>query len=222
MITLYGFKRVATPAVGHTRDLRAQWALEETGLPYRVQGLDFCEGELDADPFRALSPFHQIPVIVDGDVVVAESAAVLLYIAEKAGKLIPGDLSGRTAVTQWCFAAMNTVEPTMLMIGGIDSGDPDANAQKRRAGLLKQAERWLSGLEHRLAGRPYLATSDFSVADLLMTHVLRETRKSRVLDGFPGVASYVARCEDRPAWHRTCDAYEQRLGMPRGSMQERG
>ncbi|MEJ7596668.1 MAG: glutathione S-transferase family protein [Kofleriaceae bacterium] len=219
MIILYGFSKVAEPAIGHTRDLRAQWALEETGLSYRVQGLDFCAGELDTEAYGKLSPFRQIPAIVDGDVVVAESAAVLLYLAEKAGKLIPDDLAGRTAVTQWCFAAMNTVEPTTLMIAQLDvNGAKDAASVKRREGLVKQADRWFTGLERRLDGRSYLATSEFTVADLLMAHVLRETRKSKLLGNYPTVASYVARCEDRPAWKRTCAAYEQRLGMAPGSM----
>jgi glutaredoxin len=89
MITLYGFGSIFPEGRGETKGLRAQWALEETGLPYRVHALDHTGGELDSDAYRRLSPFRQVPVIDDDGFVVAESAAVVLYLAEKAGKLIP-------------------------------------------------------------------------------------------------------------------------------------
>ena len=125
MITLYGFGRIFPEGRGETKDLRAQWALEETGLPYRVHALDHTGGELDSDAYRRISPFRQAPVIDDDGFVVAESAAVVLYLAEKAGKLIPGDVQGRTRVVEWCFAAVRTVEPSVVlivMLGIFDSG----------------------------------------------------------------------------------------------------
>src|SRR4051794_14317336 len=108
MITLYAFKNIFAGGAGETKDLRAQWALEEIGLPYRVHALDHAGGELSGDAFSRISPFHQLPVIDDDGFVVAESAAVLIYLAEKAGKLIPGDAQGRTHVVQWCFAAASS------------------------------------------------------------------------------------------------------------------
>src|SRR5258708_26864484 len=125
MITLYGFGNIFPAGRGETKDLRAQWALEETGLPYRVHALDHGGGELDGEAYSRISPFHQVPVIDDDGFVVAESAAVVLYLAEKAGKLIPGDVQGRTRVVQWCFAAVGTVAPTLVcidLIGMFDTG----------------------------------------------------------------------------------------------------
>lgn len=116
MITLYGFGNIFPEGRGETRDLRAQWALEETGLAYRVHALDHAGGELDGEAYRRISPFRQVPVIDDDGFVVAESAAVVLYIAEKAGKLIAQDFEGRTRVVQWCFAAVSTVEPTLICL----------------------------------------------------------------------------------------------------------
>src|SRR5687768_4708241 len=103
-ITLYGFGRVHRLVIGVTRDLRVLWALEETGLPHRFHGLDHSAGELDSEEYRRLSYFHQVPVIDDDGFILAESAAILLYLAEKSGKLIPADFQGRTQVVQWCFA----------------------------------------------------------------------------------------------------------------------
>ena len=93
MITLYGFRRVPGVVVGFTRDLRALWALEETGLPYRVKGLDF-EFELQTEEYRQVSPFAQVPAIDDDGFVLCESGAVLLYLAEKAGTFAPRDPRG--------------------------------------------------------------------------------------------------------------------------------
>jgi glutathione S-transferase len=86
MIVLYGFGNIFPAGRGETKDLRAQWALEETGLPYRVHALDHGGGELDGEAYSRISPFHQVPVIDDDGFVVAESAAVVLYLAEKAGR----------------------------------------------------------------------------------------------------------------------------------------
>ena len=118
MITVYGFGRVHMKVSGEPRVLRVEWALEETGLPYRVRPLDHTGGELNGDAYSRISPFHQIPVVDDNGFVVAESAAILLYLAEKAGKLIPDDVAGRTRVTQWCFAALTTVD-TSIVLGGL-------------------------------------------------------------------------------------------------------
>ena len=77
VITLYGFGRIFPEGRGETKDLRAQWALEETGLPYRVHALDHTGGELDSEAYSRISPFHQAPVTDDDGFVVAESAAVV-------------------------------------------------------------------------------------------------------------------------------------------------
>jgi glutathione S-transferase len=211
MITLYAFGNIFPEGVGETRDLRAQWALEETGLPYRVHALDHSGGELDGEAYSRISPFHQVPVIDDDGFVVAESSAVLLYIAEKAGKLIPGDVQGRTRVVQWCFAAVNTVEPTLVCLDLI--GIFDKTAHKLTAEVRKLAGRWLGGVERRLAGREWIACADFTVADITMGCVLRSIRKTDLMDPFPGIKAYYGRCLARPAWQRTLGLYAERLGV---------
>jgi glutathione S-transferase len=218
MITLYGFSRVIDAVVGSTRDLRALWTLEETGLPYRVHGLDFIKGDLKSDEYRRLSPFQQVPALDDDGFIVAESAAVVTYIAEKAGKLIPSDLQGRTRVNQWSFAAMNTVEPTVLQIGFIDFfGDKDPTGKVRRPKLVETADRWFEALERELTMRPYLASESFTVADILMTTVLRAAQKASLLEQYPIIQAYASRCQGRPAWTRTLAEYERRLGVAPGT-----
>ena len=212
MITLYCFGRVHPGMVCEARDLRAQWALEETELPYRVHALDYIAGELDGPAYARLSCFRQVPVIDDDGFIVGESGAVLLYIAEKAGKLIPADFAGRTQVVQWCFAALATVERPLFEIQMIDGGMGGVGARERRAVLVKEAGRWLAGLERRLDGREWIACEMFTVADILLATVLREVRKTDLVEPYPRLKAYYTRALARPAWQRTLSLCAERQG----------
>jgi glutathione S-transferase len=213
MITLYGFGRVHPGMIGEGRDLRAQWALEETGLPYRVHALDYIAGELDGQAYSRLSCFHQVPVIDDDGFIVGESGAVLLYIAEKAGKLIPADFAGRTRVVQWCFAALATVERPLFEIQMIDGGMGGEGARERREVLVKEAGRWFAGLERRLDGREWIACEAFTVADILLATVLRQVRHTDLIERYPRLKAYYARALARPAWQRTLSLCAERQGV---------
>jgi glutathione S-transferase len=210
MITLYGFGRIFREGIGETKDLRVEWALQETGLPYRVHGLDHTGGELDSPAYRKISPFRQAPAIDDDGFVVAESGAALLYIAEKAGKLIPSDFEGRTRVVQWCFAAVSTVAPTISLLSLGDMAGLNDDGRKLWGGIAK---RWLDGLELRLDGREWIACKDFTVADILLATVLREARTTDLMDPYPRIRDYYARALARPAWGRTLELYAKRLGV---------
>jgi glutathione S-transferase len=213
MITLYGFGTIFPEGRGETKDLRAQWALEELGLPYRVHALDHTGGELNGEAYGRISPFRQVPVIDDDGFIVAESAAVVLYLAEKAGNLIPGNVQGRTRVVQWCFAASSTVEPTLLCLDLISMFDPGKAAPKLDTEVHAIAGRWLDGLERRLDGCEWIACADFTVADNMMACVLRSIRKTELMEPFPKVKDYLERCLARPAWQRTLSLYAERLGV---------
>ncbi len=212
MITLYGFGRVFRPVIGETRDLRVEWMLEEIGLPYRVHGIDHTGGEHNSPDFRKISPFGLVPAIKDGDFALSESGAILLYLAEKTGKLIPSDFEGRTRVSQWCFASLSTIERPMLELILIDKfGGGEKNS--RRPDMIKEAKKCLGWLEDRLEGRDWIATADFTVADLLLATVLRQIRHTDLLNSFPLLKAYYARALSRPAWQRTLEAYAKRLGV---------
>jgi glutathione S-transferase len=213
MITLYAFGNIFPAGRGETKDLRAQWALEETRLPYRVHALDHGAGDLDSDAYGRISPFHQAPVIDDDGFLVAESAAVVLYVAEKAGKLIPGDVQGRTQVVQWCFAAVATVEPTLTCLDFIAIfGNREADHHLELE-VQNLARRWLGHLERRLEDRQWIASADFSAADIMLAGVLRTIRKTDLMAPFPSVKAYYERCFARPAWQRTLGLCAERLGM---------
>jgi len=213
MITLYGFGRIFAEGHGETKDLWAQWALEETGLPYRVHALDHTGGELDGEAYRRISPFRQAPVIDDDGFIVAESAAIALYLAEKAGNLIPSDLAGRTRVVQWCFAAVGTVGTTLVCLDLIGMFDSDKAAPRLHDEVPKLAARWLGDVERRMQDREWIACADFTVADIMMAGVLRGIRKTDLMEPFPHLKDYSERCLARPAWQRTLALYAERLGV---------
>jgi glutathione S-transferase len=213
MITLYGFGNIFPGGVGETKDLRAQWALEELGLPYRVHALDHSGGELDGEAYSRISPFHQVPVIEDDGFVLAESGAIVLYLAEKAGKLIPTDVQGRTCVRQWCFAAASTVGTILAGIDMIEIFDGDKAAPKLHTGMREVADRFLRDVERRLEDREWIACADFTVADIMMANVLRSIRKTDMMEPFPKMKAYYERCHARPAWERTLGLYAERLGV---------
>jgi glutathione S-transferase len=203
MITLYGFGRIFPEGRGETKNLRVQWALKEIGLPYRVHALDHTGGELDGEAYSRISPFQQAPVIDDDGFVVAESAAIVLYLAERAGKLIPDDVQGRTRVAQWCFAAVSTVGTTLVCIDLIEMFDGGRAAHQIHGEVRKLAGRWLGDVERRLEECEWIACADFTVADIMMACVLRGIRKTDLMEPFPRVKAYYERCQARPAWQRT-------------------
>ena len=171
MLKVYGFAKVNAGARGHTRDLRVLWALEEMQLPFELVGMDHPAHDLNTDAYQQLSPFKQIPSIDDDGLILSESAAILVYLAKKSGRLIPGDLAGEMQVARWCFAAMNSVEPPLLSLMVLD-WTADGSCGKHREFLVGWVNRVLTNLERWLADRDFIATKDFTVADILMAHVL--------------------------------------------------
>ncbi|HTV25815.1 MAG TPA: glutathione S-transferase family protein [Polyangiaceae bacterium] len=211
MITLYAFGTIFPEGVGETKDLRAQWALEESGLPYRVHALDHTAGELDGDAYGRINPFRQAPALDDDGFQVTESAAVVLYVAEKSGKLIPSDFQGRTRVVQWCFAAVATVEPTLTCLDVLAIFDSGKAAPVLHEEVPKLAHRWLQGVERRLEGREWIACADFTAADIMLGGVLRTIRKTDLMKPYPRMQAYYERCFSRPAWNRALGMYAERL-----------
>ena len=149
MLKVYGFSKVNAFARGNTRDLRVLWALEEMQMPFELVGMDHPAHELNSDAYRRLSPFEQIPAIDDDGVVLSESAAILIYLAKKAGKLIPSDPAGEAQVVRWSFAAMNTVEMpllTLLLMGFVTKKDEPASYRDFTVGWAKRhLATWTAG-----------------------------------------------------------------------------
>jgi glutathione S-transferase len=194
-LTLTTFDWVPQIVRGHVRDIRVRWALEEAGLPYRVDSAPF--GDRNAEHFSH-QPFGQVPWLTDGDISIFESGAILLYLGERSEALMPADPGkGREAV-QWVFAALNSVEMASLpwAVSQFSGDTGDTPAWKRTDGFLKAR---LQRLEPVLAGREWLAGA-FSIADILMADVLRLVDRFDGLAESPACRDYVARATARPAF----------------------
>ena len=211
MLKVYGFSKVNAFARGNTRDLRVLWALEEMQMPFELVGMDHPAHDLNTDAYRRLSPFEQLPAIDDDGVVLSESAAILIYLAKKAGRLIPPDAAGEAQVVRWCFAAMNTVELPLLTLLIMGFVTKPGEATTYREFTLGWAKRHLANLDRWLDGRPFIATEAFTVADILMAHALDEIKDRSLIEPCARVASYRERCLARPAWKRTLERYFARV-----------
>jgi glutathione S-transferase len=209
MLKLFGFARVNKVARGNTRDLRVLWALEEMQLPFEIVGIDHPKHELTTDEFKRRNPFEQLPVIEDEGAIVTESAAILIYLAKKSGTLIPKDLAGETQVLRWSFAAMSSVELPMMSIPLVDWTTSDSGGY--RDFLVSFAKKRLASLEAWLDGRTWIATDEFTVADILMSHVLFPPFTADLVAECPRVQAYKERCEERPAWQKVKKRYFERV-----------
>jgi len=198
--TLTAFKASPDRGRGLARDMQARWALEEVGQPYDVRLVTFAE--MKAPAHLALHPFGQIPTYEDGDLVLFESGAIVLRIAERHAGLLPADPDARSRAIMWMFAAQATLQPPIVeleMATLVERNEPWFAA---RQPMLEQRVRdRLGQLSARLGEAEWLDGA-FSAGDLMMVTVLRRPGSARMLDAYPNLAAYIARAEARPAFGR--------------------
>ena len=205
MITISAFKWVPEFAQGQVRDLRARWALEEAGLPYKTRLLE--QGDQDKPEYRAPQPFGQVPILEEDGLVLFESGAIVLYIGERSETLLPKEPGARVRATQWLIAALNSIEPWILNVALIDLFYTNEQwAKLRRPGAVEFAQKRLGALSTSLGDKPYLDGERFTAGDLMMTTVLRILEHTDIVRSDKRLAAYVDRCTARPAFRRALDA----------------
>ncbi|WP_029041809.1 glutathione S-transferase family protein [Cucumibacter marinus] len=185
---------------GYVRDLRVRWALEEAGLPYRVESTPFH----DRGPEHFVrQPFGQAPWLTDGTTTVFESGAMVLHIAEKSDVLMPASPEGRSAVINWIFAALNSVEMASLPYS-IFKFTGDEESSPGRSALDGFLAMRLGHMQQVLTQRDWLVGA-FSAADILMADVLRLVDRFDGLADYPACRDYVERATARPAFRIAFD-----------------
>jgi glutathione S-transferase len=200
MMTLTAFRWVPPFAQGLVRDLRVRWALEEAGIPYR-EWLIGAEDKATA-AYRALQPFGQVPAILEDELKLFESGAIVLHIAERSEALMPADANGRARARAWVFAALNSVEPAIQGLTEIDLFHAgEAWASDRRPMAVEAVQKRLGALEGWLGDRDHLEDR-FTAGDLMMTAVLRILRHTDIVSARPALKAYQERCEARPAFRK--------------------
>jgi glutathione S-transferase len=196
--TITTFAWVPEFARGFVRDMRPRWAFEEVGQSY---GVDLIT-DSKSPGHRRFQPFGQVPTYRDDEVAIFESGAIVLRIAERAGKLIPLDSAPRMRALQWVAAALNSVEPYVMALAINDVFEADREWSKARHGkVVGDLKTRLADLEAALGNNIWLDGTEFTVGDLMMISVLGGLRGTGVVADFPRLAAYIARGESRPA-HR--------------------
>jgi glutathione S-transferase len=199
-ITITAFEKSPDGGKGLARDTRVRWALEEAGLPYDVRLVSF--KAMKEPAHLARHPFGQIPTYEEGDLVLFETGAIVLHIAQHHAGLLPDDADARARAIAWMFAAVNTVEPPILDLMTARLFEADKPWAEARLPLVADRLRVrLKQLSARLGNADWLDGA-FSAGDLMMASVLLRLRASGILDEFPNLAAYVARGEARPAYKR--------------------
>jgi glutathione S-transferase len=202
--TITAFERSPDRGRGLARDMRVRWALEEVGQPYDVRLLSF--SAMKEAAHRKLHPFGQIPTYEEGDLILFESGAIVLHIAQRHPGLLPDDPNARARAIAWMFAALNTVEPPIVERSMMVLLERDKSWYEERLAIVEDRVRVrLDELCARLGDADWLDGA-FSAGDLLMVTVLRRLSGSGQLEKYPSLSAYVARGEARPAYQRAFDA----------------
>lgn len=199
-ITITAFDRSPDGGKGLARDTRVRWALEEVGQPYDVRLVSL--RAMKEPAHLALHPFGQIPTYEEGGLVLFETGAIVLHLAQHHAGLLPAEPDARARAISWMFAALNTVEPPILDLVTARIHEADQPwAAARLPLVLERLRARLGQLDARLGDAQWL-DGGFSAGDLMMVSVLLRLRPSGVLAEFPRLAAYVARGEARPAYQR--------------------
>lgn len=181
MLKLYGGARSRASIV--------QWYLEELGVPYEFVKLDMQAGEHRQPEFLALNPMGKVPVIQDGDFVLSESGAILLYLAQKYDASYPSTPEAQAILTQWVIFANSTLSTGVFM----------ESTRDRETPIL------MGPLSDRLQQHPFMMGDTFSVVDVGVGSVLAYIPMMLPVDlsPYPGVVAYTQRLAERPAFQKS-------------------
>lgn len=187
------------------------WTLEELGRPYELKFVDILKGAQKAPEVIDLNPMGKIPMLVDGDVVVTEAAAISLYLADRyaSGELAPAlDDPRRGTYLRWSLFAPSVIEPGSLAHSSGWAYKPGQAGWGDHASMI-------AAIDSAVTGKEYLLGHMFSVADVIFGGTLRYMVRVKALSPSPPVAEYLARLEARPALQRA-DAINAAIVKERG------
>ncbi|SON57755.1 Disulfide-bond oxidoreductase YfcG [Hartmannibacter diazotrophicus] len=206
MIEVYAF---ATP-----NSVKVPIALEELGLPYDLRAVNVRKGEQKQEAFLSLNPNGKVPVLVDDGFVLTESAAILVYLAEKTGKLLPTGGAARARVFEQLFFHASALSPAFGNAGFFkrSSPEPQPIAEAR---FTSEAERILGLLDSRLSTQAFMAGDAFTIADIAHFGWLwRRQFPGLTLDGHPNLSRWYEAVAERPAVQRAIVRVEALVETP--------
>jgi glutathione S-transferase len=186
---------------------RARWMLEELGVPYEIERVDVkAKANRSPEYLDKVHPLGHVPALRDGDMTMFESAAIVLYLADKfpEKKLAPPPgAPERGPYLQWAIYAMSELEPTVAAMSALNKIPESERDHARVADLRVKFASVAAPVTKQLAGREHLLGSEFTAADLLVAAVLGWAKVTGMLEDKPDLVAYVRRCTSRPASQRS-------------------
>jgi glutathione S-transferase len=191
---LYGF--------GPTRSLRALWGLKELDVDFEFVPVNLRAGDNRRPDFLRLNPAGKVPVLVDGDLVVTESAAIILYLAEKYPEkgLMPADLKQRARVYRWMMFAVTELEQPLWRITRHTMLYPEDKRLPQDVALARQEFVTMAAiLDRHLEGRQFIVGDGITIADCVTAYLIDWANEQHLIDDYPQLRSYLERMYARPA-----------------------
>lgn len=193
MMKLYG--------LGPTRSLRALWVLQELNAEFEFVRVNILAGENLHPDFLRLNPAGKLPVLVDGDFVLTESAAIVMYLAEKYGDkgLRPADLKERAQAYRWSLFAVTELEQPLWRIAKHTFLYPEDKRLPEDIALAKEEFAAMAAvLDRHMDGRAFIVGDNITVADCVTAYVLDWGNENGLIDSFPNLKAYLERMYARP------------------------
>jgi glutathione S-transferase len=190
---LYGF--------GSTRSLRALWSLREIDADFEFISVNLLAGQNRHPDFLRLNPVGKVPVLVDGDFVLPESAAIVLYLAEKYPDkgLLPADLEARAQVYRWVMFAVTELEQPLYRITRHTMLYPEDKRIPADIALARDEFVAMAGvLERHMEGREFIVGDGISAADCVTAYLIDWANEEHLLDDFPRLRAYLETMYARP------------------------
>ena len=207
--------RIQLYSVPTPNGVKASIMLEEIGLPYEVHAINIMQNETFTPEYESLNPNGKIPAIIDPDgpggqpMGLWESGAILVYLAEKTGKLIPADPAGRWHALQWVFFQMAAIGPMFGQVGFFHRfAGKDYEDKRPLERYRNESKRLLGVMEKQLTGRDWIMGDDYTIADIAMVGWVRNlvgfygARDLVEFDSLKAVPAWLDRALARPAVQR--------------------
>jgi glutathione S-transferase len=184
-----------------TRSIRARWTLQELGVDFEAETVNLMKDEHRRPEFLAINPAGKLPVLVDGDLVLTESVAIVLYLAEKYPErgLLPKDLALRAEAYRWLLFAATELEQPLWRIARNTFLYPEEQRLPADVPIAsREFTEMAAVLDAHMQGRRFLVGERAGVADFVMAYTLDWGNEEKLLDGYPRLLEYMERMYDRP------------------------
>ena len=184
-----------------TRSIRVRWTLQELEVDFDATTVNLIAGEHRQPGFLKINPAGKIPALVDGDQVITESVAIVLYLADKYPdkKLVPADPEQRAQLNRWLLFTATELEQPLWRITRHTNLYPESKRLPGDVALAREEFTAMAGvLDEHMHGRQFVAGSTVTVADFVLAYTLDWANEVRLLDGFPPLQAYMERMYARP------------------------